>query len=394
MPSRSETGKSAANQLDGMKLRVCFYAPFKPLDHPDPSGDQGIASDLYRFLERQGHDLEIASRLRSRWIFWKPWQLYRVCLERRRLMRHVSEGRFDLWLTYHTYYKGPDVIGPAVCQKSDIPYVIFQGIYSTKRRKKLKTRVGFALNRKALLAARHVFTNKKLDLVNLKRLLPEDRISYIPPGIFPEEFAFDPSAREELRRLWQVSDEPVLLSAAMFRADVKTRSLAWTIRACGELHRQGRHFRLVIAGDGPERATLEALARRQLPGKVHFSGKMPREKMRLFYSAGDIFVFPGIGESLGMVFLEAQACGLPVVAFDNLGVPEVVEDRTTGWLCPVEQLQPYVAAIDRLLTNRELRTRMGNAARRYVRERHDLNTNYRQVEKVFRQVAAERPCRP
>ena len=54
-------------------MRICFYAPFKPLGHPNPSGDLIIAKGLYDFLTEQGHEILLASNLRSRWIYWKPW---------------------------------------------------------------------------------------------------------------------------------------------------------------------------------------------------------------------------------------------------------------------------------------------------------------------------------
>ena len=129
----------------------------------------------------------------------------------------------DLWLTYHSYYKAPDVIGPAVSRRLRIPYVIFQGIFSTKRRRDIRTRPGFLLNRSALKAAAHVLTNKRVDLKNLKRLLPADRLTYLPPGIFPDDFRFDPAARARLRRRWQVADAPVVLTAAMYQTGCKDR---------------------------------------------------------------------------------------------------------------------------------------------------------------------------
>jgi glycosyltransferase involved in cell wall biosynthesis len=102
--------------------------------------------------------------------------------------------------------------------------------------------------------------------------------------------------------------------------------------------------------------------------------------MYRYYSAADLFVFPGIQESLGMVFLEAQACGLPVVAFNNSGVPEAVQDGKTGMLVPMYDLESFVNAINRLLGDKRLRTQMGTAAKSYVREFHNLNKNYLELE--------------
>jgi glycosyltransferase involved in cell wall biosynthesis len=371
-------------------MKIYFYTPFKPLNHADPSGDQVTAQGIFDFLLKQGHQVYPASQLRCRWIYWKPWQWPRLLSERKRVVRRLAADPMNVWFTYHSYYKAPDLLGPAASKLAKIPYVIFQGIYSTKRRRRLKTLPGFYLNAKTLCSAAHIFTNKKIDLLNLKRLVPENRITYVDPGIDPNDFCFNPALRAELRRQWNIGEEPVLFSAAMFRSDVKTEGLTWVIRACGELVRQGQRFWLVIAGDGKEKKTLQKLAEAQLPGRVRFVGKIPHSEMHRFYSAGDVFVFPGIKESLGMVFLEAQACGLPVVAFDNAGVPEAVQNGRTGLLVPMYAMEPFVNAIRRLLVDQALRRQMGAAASAYVREAHDLNKNYQELERVLRKTVEGR----
>jgi len=148
-------------------LRILFYTPFKPLGHGHPSGDLITARGLIEYLAGQGHQVLPASSLRCRWIYWKPWLWPKVMWERRRLSRQFSQDHPDLWFTYHTYYKAPDLLGPFIPTRRKIPYVIFQGIYATKRKKKLRTWPGYILNKKALGACQHVFTNKRVDLVNL-----------------------------------------------------------------------------------------------------------------------------------------------------------------------------------------------------------------------------------
>ena len=368
-------------------MRIFFYPPFKPLGHPNPSGDLVIATGLYDYLKEQGHQVWPVNTLRSRWIYWRPWNWPRILRERIRLLKAVTYFKPDLWLTYHSYYKAPDLIGPTVYQHRKVPYVIFQGIYSSKRKRRLKTLPGYILNKKALLTAQHVFTNRKEDLVNLRRILPDLRLSYVAPGIKPENFVFDEKGRIEIRRSWGVGDSPTVLSAAMFRPGVKTQGLLWVIRACGHLFRQGLRFSLVIAGDGKEKETIERFASEQLPGMVRFVGKIPREHMSRFYSAGDIFVFPGFRETLGMVFLEAQSCGLPVVACANGGIPEVVQDGSTGILVPVKAFGAFVGALNRLLKDKDLVRHMGKSAQIYVRERHNLDKNYRNMEKAMECLA-------
>jgi phosphatidyl-myo-inositol dimannoside synthase len=370
-------------------MRIFFYAPLKPLDHPHPSGDWVIANDLYGYLVKQGHIVQKISSLRSRWIFWKPWLWIPLICERRNARQQVAKFRPQIWLTYHTYYKAPDLLGPVVCRQAGLPYVVFEGSYSSKRKRDWRTWPGYVMNRKALCSARMVFSNRREDMLNLERLLPPDRLAYVAPGIHPKDFSFDQAARRALRRDWNVGEEPVIISAAMFRPDVKTQGLAWVIRACGELYRRGKAIYLAIAGDGQEKPRLQRLADEQLPGRTRFVGKVPRNEMYRFYCAGDIFAFPGIRESLGMVYLEAQSCGLPVVAFANGGIPEVVRDRETGFLVPCFTFEPYLQALDKLLSDKSLRRKMGRAGRTYVRTAHDLDHNYQQLEMALTRVAGE-----
>jgi glycosyltransferase involved in cell wall biosynthesis len=379
-------------------MNICFYAPFKPLDHGSPSGDLVTSTGIFSFLAARGHELVPASSLRCRWIFWKPWRWPRLLWERRQVVRRLQAKPWDLWFSYHSYYKAPDLLGPGSARRLGVPYVLFQGIYSTKRRRELKTLPGFLLNRRALLSARHVFTNKTIDLRNLKRLIPEERITYVAPGLRPAEFSFSPEARSQLRAAWGAGEEPVVLSVAMFRRGVKAEGLGWVIRTCGELLRRGRRFSLVIVGDGREREGLVKLAREAAPGQVRFVGQVPRAELYRYYSAADLFVFPGIQESLGMVYLEAQSCGLPVVAFDNAGTPEAILNGRTGLLVPIFDGARLAEAIDRLITNPGLRRQWGENAKRHVRESHDLDRNYGRMESRLQQIAQEpgrgrRSCR-
>jgi len=366
-------------------MHIFFYTPFKPLDHPAPSGDLVIAKGLVRYLQKRGHRVTPVSRLRSRWITQKPWLLPLVLREKNRVYRMARKHRPDIWLTYHTYYKAPDLLGPGVCRRFDrLPYLIFQGNYATKRRRKLKTVSGFYLNRHALRSARHVFINRREDYVNLARILPRARLTYAAPGIYPSDFIYNPNKGKQLRAAWGMTDAPVMVSAAMFRADVKTEGLAILIRASARLQQQGLHHHLAVAGDGREKQRLQRLASAcGLRKTIRFVGRLPRSQMAHFYSAGNFFAFPGINESLGMVYLEAQSCGLPVVAFDNGGIPEVVDNGKTGILTPLKDESAFTAALKRFITNPPLCREMGRRGAAYIRENHDLDRNYRQVETVL-----------
>ena len=364
-------------------MKIAFYAPFKPLNHAHPSGDLAIARGLVQFLKEQGHTIEIQSRLRARWIYFKPWLWPWLAVDFIQSLKKLHKDPPSIWLTYHTYYKAPDLLGPLICKILRIKYVIFQGIFSTKQKRKINTFPGFYLNRYALKSAHHIFTNKQSDLKNLQRLIPADRLTYIRPGIKPQAFVKDRTAGKQNRKAWGLESCPTLLTAAMFRDDVKTKGLAWLIKCCAKLMAANFDFHLVIAGSGRMENDLKALAQKHIPGHYTFAGKIDPKDMAGFYSSGDVFAFPGIRESLGMVYLEAQACSLPVVAFKNGGIPEVVRDKKTGYLVPMYDSPLFFQALKDLLQDKKLNGQMGKNAMDYVRAFHDIDKNYKTVETIL-----------
>ena len=368
-------------------MKIAFYAPFKPLEHKNPSGDLIIARGLVEFLRKQGHLIEIQSNLRTRWIYFRPWLLVKYIYDIIQILNNLRKDRPDLWLTYHTYYKAPDVLGPLICKLLNIKYIIFQGIYSTKTKRRFKTIFGFYLNLIALKQADYLFTNKLSDLKNLKRVIPQDKLGYIKPGIQPGDFKQNRDSRELQRKIWGINKEyPVILTAGMFRDDVKTQGLSWLIRCCERVVKSNVKFHLVIAGAGKMENHLRELAAKKIPGHYTFAGKVKREEMYKFYSSGDIFAFPGIRESLGMVYLEAQSCSLPVIAFDNGGIPEVMKDKKTGFLIPMYECKSFSDTLIYLLDNKQISQQMGQAAKAYVEKHHDIENNYLEFEQKLYKV--------
>ena len=369
-------------------MRIAFCTPFKPLDHPRPSGDVMIARSIVDFLRKRGHEVLLVPHFETTWFYWRPrtWPALckALCAGRAFLQKH----RPDLWLTYHTYDKAPDILGPWLAAHQ-IPYAIFSGAYAPKRGRRLRYRPGFFLNRKALHDAAHVFIKERWDVADVGGLIGEDRVTYVPPGLFPDDWQHDAVARRTLRREWGDEHAPLVMSAAAFRPGVKTEGLRQVILACGRLMRSGQapDLRLVIAGDGPERPFLENLAAEHMPGRTRFLGLVPREELPRYYSAADVFAFPGINEAVGMVLLEAQSCGTPAVAWDHFGGREVVAHERSGFVTKSFDEHAFTEAIGRLVTEPELRRRMGGEAVQYVRETHDLNKNYAAVEERLLTIA-------
>ncbi|WP_458775067.1 glycosyltransferase family 4 protein [Desulforhopalus sp. 52FAK] len=364
--------------------------PFKAMGHSNPSGDLIIGTELFNHLQDHGHDITLASKLRCRWIYYHPLKLIQLYREKRRVQRDLQQSLPNLWLSYHSYYKAPDLLGPYCSKKLNIPYVIFQGIYSTKRRKKLSTLPGFLLNRRSLLQSDHIFTNKRRDYKNLLRIIPEKKLSYIAPGIQPSDFCFSEKDRTTLRSNWDASKEVIIMTAAMMRKGVKTDGISIVIHSCASLLKKGHNIRLIIAGDGECRNELEIEAAGLLKGKYTFVGKIRRDELHKYYSAADIFAFPGIDESLGMVYLEAQSCRLPVVAYEDWGAQEAIRHGETGLLSAASKREIFSDNIEQLISNPKLRDTLGRNGEQHIRSNHNLATNYALLQEKLITISNKR----
>lgn len=193
-----------------------------------------------------------------------------------------------------------------------------------------------------------------------------------------------------MRALWAIRDETIVMTAAMMRPGVKTKGISTVIKSCGELVQRGLPVRLIIAGDGSCRQQLEREAAERLANRVHFLGKIPRPELYQYYSAADIFAFPGIEESLGMVYLEAQSCNLPVVAHRDWGGGEAVVHGQTGLLSPASEPSRFTTDIQTLVEETEKRGTLAIGAGQHIRLNHNLDTNYNQLEKKLTCIAEKK----
>ena len=124
---------------------------------------------------------------------------------------------------------------------------------------------------------------------------------------------------------------------------------------------------LRVVGTGPDLARLERRARELgLGGRVEFLGHVAFDRLVGEYRRADVFCLPSRQEGFGIVFLEAMAAGLPIVAARAAAVPEVVSDGESGILVAPDSPGDLAAALDRLLSDPEERRRMGETGRRQV----------------------------
>jgi glycosyltransferase involved in cell wall biosynthesis len=212
---------------------------------------------------------------------------------------------------------------------------------------------------------------------------PEDRMRVLFGAVDPRRFRPpDRSMRDAARKALDLdpADPIVLCIARLFPVKGVDQLLdAWV-----HVTRQSARVRLLIAGDGPERATLEARARELgISGSVHFLGhRLDVEKVA---QASDVVVIPSRSESGPLTAVEAMATGIPVVGFRVGGVEELVWDGEQGLLVSAGDIASLARAVLQLLSDAALRERMGRAALERSRDFGidesiaDLVTEYRRV---------------
>jgi N-acetyl-alpha-D-glucosaminyl L-malate synthase BshA len=181
-------------------------------------------------------------------------------------------------------------------------------------------------------------------------------VRVIPNFINGEQYARRP--RSELREQFAPSGEKILVHISNFRPIKRAPD-------CVEIFaRVAAHIpaRLLMIGDGPDRARVEWLAERHgLTERVHCIGKHP--DIAEFLSIADLLLLPSEMEAFGLAALEAMACEVPVIASRTGGVPEVVEDGVTGFLFPCGDIEAMAHAALRLLQDDARRREMGRRAR-------------------------------
>ncbi|MFD9604257.1 glycosyltransferase family 4 protein [Streptomyces sp. NPDC059970] len=206
-------------------------------------------------------------------------------------------------------------------------------------------------------------------------LSPEavDRMVQLPPGV--DEKTFHPDSGGDLiRARLGLSDRPVVVCVSRL---VPRKGQDTLILAMPAILAQVPDAVLLIVGGGPYAKELKRLAEETGVGEsVRFTGPVPWDELPAHCGAGDVFAMPcrtrrgGLDvEGLGIVFLEASATGLPVVAGDSGGAPDAVLDGETGWVVRGGSVEESADRIVTLLRDPELRQRMGERGRAWVEEK-------------------------
>jgi glycosyltransferase involved in cell wall biosynthesis len=354
--------------------RAAFYAPMKSPEHPVPSGDRAMARALMTALRSAGLEIDLASELASRDSKGdRAVQEEKLAQARMEIDRLVPLGRkadWRVWLTYHNYYKAPDLIGPAVAKTLDIPYLLVE---ATRARKRLTGPwAGFArAAEEATDAANAVFylTDRDAEALRAYRRGTQ-RLVHLPP--FLPSQTLPPATSGNGR----------ILSVGMMRKGDKLGSYRLIAESLELL--RNPDWQLLVAGDGPARADVHALLAR-FGDRVVFPGALAPDDLNALYCQSSILFWPGVNEAFGMVYLEAQAAGLTVVAQDRPGVRDVLCPGA-AYPDPATGAAGLAQRLDLLLSTPKLRHNLGREARDHVSRHHLLDTARDRLKSVLDEV--------
>jgi L-malate glycosyltransferase len=155
-------------------------------------------------------------------------------------------------------------------------------------------------------------------------------------------------------------------------------------RAFARIHAEFPQTRLLIVGDGPERTRYEKMVTELgIRDRVQFVGYVENTRLPQYLNQMDLFVLPSHQESFGVSAIEAQACGVPVIANGIGGLPEVVKDGETGIVLPNNHPDTIYEAIKNLILNEELREKMGTKGVQFVKEHYNWIENANRMIRFY-----------
>ncbi len=210
---------------------------------------------------------------------------------------------------------------------------------------------------------------------------PNKEIDVIPNFVDTKLFKRSEDKCATMRRRLAKDSEKILMHISNFRTVKRVQD---TIRILAEV-RSAMEARLVLVGDGPERADTERLARELgVSDYVTFLGK--QNALPDILSAADLFLLPSQSESFGLSALEAMSCSVPVVASNVGGIPELVSHGENGYIAELGDVQRMAKYAIELLSSPKRWTSFSEKARAAAVEKFDVNIVVPQYEAVYRRL--------
>jgi glycosyltransferase involved in cell wall biosynthesis len=378
-------------------------------------GTERSALEIARIQVRRGHDVTVASKADDDWegswqgvrlLHLKPYSWARFCSlgkikgSHLPLAMSVRSGRFDLiHLHEHLNTRFFDD-RPKVMHFHNNPLADRDNTKFAEDAPKFWARVG----KSSAQIAVSEFVANRLRLAHEyagSNALPANVVR-VPGGVDPKLVhpAKRKEERERIRLKLGLTDRDVLF---LFTGAIRPeKGVDYLARAFARLSEENANACLAIAGSGKlwvergwlqgdalettEQQVTKVLAQAIVRNRAFMLGLVPPVEIEAYYAASDVFVLPSMfQETFGLVLLEAFSAGLPVIAFRSGGIPELVEDNRNGIVVAQGDREALFQSMRELMLDRDLRDRLGSAAKT-VPARFTWENTVDRVETVYRDV--------
>ncbi len=217
--------------------------------------------------------------------------------------------------------------------------------------------------------------------------VPDERIEVIPNFVDPK--LYDRGKLPCHKQTFLRDGEKMIVHVSNFRPVKRVRDV---VRIFARMAKE-IPSRLVLIGDGPDRPEAADEAHKQgVTDRVLFLGK--QDSVAELLACADLLLLPSSNESFGLVALEAMASGVPVIATNAGGLPEVVEEGVTGFLAPIGEVEQMAEAGLYILRDPKRWRTMSAAARQFATERYGVNAIIPQYERYYERILGYEPARP
>lgn len=304
-------------------------------------------------------------------------------LESYKMLRLLQIMRQQPVHVLHTHLFGANTWGRVLGKLAGVPVIVAHEHWSSRSSREVKIdRLLYRMTDRILVPSR-----ASKQLVMQTEHIPARYLDVAYNGVDISLFSPSASSAAEARReLCIEPDDIVVGTVGRLSADKGGQDhLLW---AANEARKQHPSVRLLVVGEGPLRHGLEELAAKLGmldKGAAIFTGA--RTDVARLLSAMDIFVLPSLKEALPIAVLEAMAMQLPAVATRVGGVPEVVQDGTTGLLVPPGDREALLAALVRLIADADLRGSLGQAGQARVHAHFTVDKMVEHVEQLYEMLA-------
>jgi len=255
--------------------------------------------------------------------------------------------------------------------------ILQRGFSSTPRDRLTKPWVRWSLR---MADAVHAIS---LNLAREAEGLGARNIEIIPNGI--DEAIFKPRDKQELRQKYGFSPrEKIMVCVSRL---IPRKRVDSVIRATALLAREIPDLRLIVIGDGDQHQELQKLvAELYVDQRVELKGWLPQHEISDYLCLADVFVSPPDFEGLGIVFIEALACGAPVVGTSVGGIPDIIEDGRNGILVPPGDVDQLAQGIKKVLEDEELRNSFIIQGLKRVKEKFLWGSVYEKVSQIYQDL--------